>query len=203
MEILKITDGTTTIDLLDKTKSFLLNTWRPQIPGFKGGGTFRDSPLADGRRLIDYRFENVIDVFNMKIRSEDQDTLIEETQELRRLLTKAVDYWRTSWQLEPVWIEAQASCETNKRYSIIFSWRTPEDDNPYSQPFLQVGKGAMMDEFTIAIEHGHWLANQPGTGDCVESAGFGEFCFPSYINFNGDTSEIDCGSDAAIDDLPT
>lgn len=202
METLKITDGTTEINLIDPVSGFLLNYWRPQIPGFKDGGTYRDSPLSDGRRIVDTRWDNVIEIFNLKLRDESQDKVIWHTQELRRLLVKAVEYWKNNWQEEIVWIEAQASCETEKRYAWIVSWRTPEDDNPFAQPFLQLGESAVMDEFDLAIEHGPWLKNAPGESTCVESYGYGEFCFPSYLIFNGDTSEVDCGSAGAIDDLP-
>ena len=65
--ILRITDGTTIIDLLSPTTGFHLAGWEPAIAQYKGGGMFSNSPLADGRRLVDRHFDNVID-----IRSESQ-----------------------------------------------------------------------------------------------------------------------------------
>lgn len=47
--ILNITDGTTTISLIDESSGFHLVNWIPAITDYKGGGVFQDPPLADWR----------------------------------------------------------------------------------------------------------------------------------------------------------
>jgi hypothetical protein len=84
------------------------------------------------------------------------------------MLEKAANYWATDWQDEPVWIEARASEETNLRYGLIVQGRIPEDENPFSQPFLQPMCESAMDRMTLVVERTHWTENQPGVGTAVE-----------------------------------
>lgn len=199
--ILKITDGTTEVDLLG-TDGYILNSWRPAISGYKGGGTYQSSSLSDGRRLVHKTFENVIERLDLKASGASQDILIRTTQELRRLLEKASDYWTTSWQDEPVWIEAKASRETNTRYAIIQAGKIPDDDNPMSQPFLQPRCEAVMDGLTLLVERGHWLANEPGDGVCVEVSGEQDWAMNYPLVFDGDTQKITIPQAASIDNRP-
>ena len=165
---LVITDGTTEISLLNKRSGYVLSRWRPTVAGYKGRGVYQSSPISDGRRLVARYFENAVETFDLKARGFNQDDLILETQELRRLLEKAVDYWVTDWQDDPVWIEAKASSETNTRYAIVHQGRIAEDGEVFSQPFLQSSCAAVMDNLTLIVERGHWTANQPGGSDCAE-----------------------------------
>lgn len=167
--VLNITDGTTTISLVKPpgANGFHLNAWQPAVAQYKEGGTWQSSPLSDGRRLVDRRFNNVIETFELKLRGASQDEAIQEMQNLRRLLEKAASYWTTDWQNEPVWIEAQASCETNPRYALIYTGAIPQDDQPFAQPFLQP-HGAAMDELTLVVERGPWTAQISGGRQCVK-----------------------------------
>jgi len=165
---LVITDGTTEISLLNKKSGYVLNRWRPTIAGYKGGGVHQSSPVSDGRRLVAKYFDNAVETFDLKARGFSQDDLIFETQELRRLLEKAADYWVADWQDDAVWIEARASRETNTRYAVVKQGRIAEDGEMFSQPFLQPSCVAVMDNLTLVVEREHWTANQPGSSDCAE-----------------------------------
>lgn len=200
-ELFVITDGTTEIDFLDEVSGFHLADWNPAIAQYKGGGVFQDSLQADGRRLVDKRFMNAIETLSLKARDVSQDALIYEMQEIRRLFEKAAQYWTTSWQNEPVYIKARASNETNVRYAIIYTAMIPEDDYPYGMPFLQPQCEAVMDELTLVIERGPWLDNVPGEGTCVEIAGYGTYCWPCHVEFNGTTTNILVSDNATIQDL--
>lgn len=173
--ILNITDGITTVSLTKPSgaNGYHLSNWTPAISVYKGGGTWQNSPLSDGRRLVDKRFDNTIETFEIKLNGPTQDETIREGQELRRLLEKASSYWTADWQDEPVWLEVQASCETNKRYAIIYTGAVPQDDNFFAQPFLQPD-GAVIDELTLVIERGHWTAHRPmeiSTEMCIQTSG--------------------------------
>lgn len=180
LAILKITDGTTTIDLLNKDSGFLLSEWTPAIADFKDGGIFQNSPLATGRRLVAYRYANAIETMQLKAHHVTPDALIRDTQELRRLLQKAADYWATDWQNTPVYIIARATGETNTRYCIIHTGRFANDANPYAQPFLQPMCGAAMDSIPFIFERGHWLENAPGTVNSVSLSGVQSWSTPEW-----------------------
>ena len=108
---LTITDGTTTIDI--KTGVFRLVDWTPITPPTKGGGVWQDSMLDDGRRLTMTKRANGREVFSLRVAGASMDDTIKETQELRRLLEKARQYWTTNWQREPVWIANRSSVSAN------------------------------------------------------------------------------------------
>lgn len=166
--ILRVTDGTSTIDLIRGV--WRLFRWQPSIVQPKGGGTWRSSPLSEGRRLVNRQFGNAIETFELKAKRSGADNLISELQDLQRLLEKAVEYWTTSWQNEPVWIEARARCETNTRYALLYNWQIPELRNWYAQPFAMTPR--ILDDVTLILERGHWTENNPlSTGTCVEISG--------------------------------
>lgn len=167
--LLRISDGTTTVNLLANRDGFGLAEWYPQIAPLKDGGVYSGNVMVDNRQLIHGVFDNVVETFNLRLHSRTQDKAIENTQKLRRLLQKAREYWTTVWQREPVWIEARAPNETNTRYALIHNWETPGDANPFAQPFFSCP--AIMDEFTLVVERGHWLSNPPGESECAMISG--------------------------------
>lgn len=164
--ILRITDGTTTVDLLARKFGYHLNDWKPAAPDIKDGGVFQSSPFVDGRRLAFRRFANAIETFDLKVNGQDQDEAIYFLQELRRLCEKAVSYWTNGWQGGPVWIEARGSNETNIRYAVVMDYRALADNNPYAQPFFSCISA--VDGFTFIVERDHWRHVAPGTGECVQ-----------------------------------
>lgn len=170
LTILEITDGTRagTVNLLSEKLGFHLREgWEPAIPPFKGGGVFQSSSLAQGRRLVQAEFDNATELFPLSVNGRGQDGVIREAQKLLRLLQDAINYWLTE-QGSPVYIRAKSPCETNTRYAHIHFYSIPNIDNPHAQPFFTARKIAAMDSLELSIERGHWLANPPGTGECVE-----------------------------------
>ncbi len=163
--ILQITDGTTSIDLLDG-RGFLLLDWIPSLAEPKGGGQWADSLLVEGRKLAYVQMSNIVDTFELKVKGVDQDDAIHKLQELRRLLEKARQYWTSDAQNEPVWLKARAAYETNARYAVIMDYRTPRDANPFRQPFFACDP--LVDGFLLTVEHSAWQENEPGDATCVE-----------------------------------
>lgn len=169
---LEISDGTTTVNLLTGSgqTGFSLRNWDPAVIQPKGGGVFQDSPLAAGRRLVYAVDATAVEDLTVDINDYDQDGLIAQAQDLMRLLLKARAYQSTEFQDEPVWIRARSNCETNDRYALIINWAIPQLSNPYAQPFVSASEISTMDEISLQLERGHWRANEPGVGECVETS---------------------------------
>lgn len=165
---LLITDGTEYVDLLSDTSGFHLVEWTPAVPELKGGGVFADPVLADGRQMVMSNYANVVDVFTLTANGFSMDAVIRDTQIMRRLLQKALDYTRSKWQTAPVWIEARGKGETNTRYATIWFYQAPQDDNPFMPPFASITDIAAMEDFTLTLEHDIWQHVAPGTGECVQ-----------------------------------
>ena len=169
---LKISDGTITINFFggvvdgNIVPGFIVKSWSPALAPLKGGGVWSGSPLSDGRSLVMKQNENTIDNLTLSGSFIDQDAAIYNLQELRRLLEKAVAYWTTDWQNEPVWIETSGSAETNTRYAIIKNYSALNDPNPFAQPMFDCP--SVIDDFLISIEHGAWADQIPGSSSCLE-----------------------------------
>jgi hypothetical protein len=167
-------DSAVSVSFLRGEDGLFLRGWRPAIAQYKGGGTWRSSPFTDGRRIVQRQYDNAIETFDLVVSDadgSDQDDIAQALQDLHRLLEAATNYWLSNWKANPVYLVAQASCETNPRYATIKSWSSPDIDNPYAQPFLSSG-GSAMDNIILNIERGHWQSTVPETGDCVYESGF-------------------------------
>lgn len=164
--ILRITDGATHIDLVKRRNQsgFHLKNWNPLVATAKAGGVWSDSPIAEGRQLVARKRGNVIETYTVVVQGQDEDALIREDQELKRLFEKAMAYWETNWQTQSVWIEARSPCETNTRYAVLYFGESPSLNNPYSQPFLQADGTAVMDDYPVIVERGQWQGTRPGVG---------------------------------------
>lgn len=166
--LLRITDGTTTVDLL-QFPGWLLKDWKPSVADPKGGGIFKSSPLIDGRKLAYRKMDNVTDTFNMVSSGGSMDSHIQTIQKLQRLLEKATEYWTSNWQNEVVWIEARGPNETQTRYAPIVDYRLTGFGNPYSTPFFDCDNSAS--EAILVIEHTFWQETEPGeAGTCVQAS---------------------------------
>ena len=172
-QVLEISDGTTTVNLLSPKSGFCLLEWEPALAEPKGGGVWKDSQLAEGRTLAMRKRANAVDTLVLAVRDWTPDDLVRDTQDLRRLLEKAYAYDVTSWQDEPVWVKRQPINATNAEYTIVKDYRTPQDGNPHGSDTFWTGLArAGFPEFVLVLEHEPWWrADQPGTGTCVQTSG--------------------------------
>jgi hypothetical protein len=137
--------------------------WAQEPPGFKY--TVRSSPLAEGSRPVFMRHDDITATIELVISAGSADNLIRYQQDLYRMLEKAVAYWVSGWQDEPVWLEAQGSCESEKRYAIIKTYTPGALGNPFA-PQFKAGQHSV--NVTLTVTHTPWMANKPGTGTCVQ-----------------------------------
>lgn len=184
--IFEITDGTTTISLINKSSGFHLASWTPGIMDYKGGGVFQNPPLADYRQLRVGKWATVEENMSLHVDAANPNGSAYALQELRRLLQKANDYWTTDWQNTPVYLTAKANCETNTRYCLIVKGRLGNDRNYFQQPFT--GKKSTMQDLPLVIEHRAWLENPPGTGTAIELSAVESYNGVNYGNVN--SSEV-------------
>jgi len=208
-----LTIGTSTdrINLLDP-KGFMLYEWNPLAVDHLG--TWQSSPFGDGRRQVDFANQNTVDTFELKLRQTSQDTAIWATQQLRRMLRAAINYWKPpdTWTItgggydedteeyviaspqgpSPVYLAARGSLETNTRYALVYDARLPTDDNPYTQPLAGIScQGAVMDNLSLIVEHGPWLANAPGSSACVQISGQQDYNTPGKVLWSGSPTAQD------------
>ena len=171
LEILEVTDGTDTVSFLNEGSGFVLNEWEPKIAQPKDGGIYKDSGIADGRKLAMIRYANVEEEFLLTITGENPNSLTRNLRKLRALLIKANTYWLSGFAYEPVWLQVKGKDEAYIRYSIITGWRMEKESNPFHPP---VSGGNLvlsaMNDFEIMIEREpFWLDTVPGSDVQIES----------------------------------
>jgi hypothetical protein len=198
-----ITDGTAAnkVDFFSLRSPYHLLDWTPSTAKLKNDGVWQSSPFWDGRRLIASARENISDVLTIAVSGGDMDTVIDNMRKLRLILEKAVYYWTSEWQREPVYLVARGDCETNTRYAIIKGYSMPNDDNPYEPPLGGAPASKAMVNIVLNIEHGLWQHVVPGTSEQVAIKSTDCWDYPYSLEFDGATSSVDCGSDASLDNL--
>lgn len=175
MPLLYITDGTigrggipNLLNLINCRTGFCLESWNPAIAQYKDGGLFFDSPIADGRRPILKRYQNVIEVFNLKAGTYDQNRLINYLQNLQNWVERAIEYWETPWAKLPIYLVARGPFETNTRYAMIYKGDIPNLSSPYQQPFFShYSHSSVIEGIQLSLERGHWQDVPPGQSTCV------------------------------------
>lgn len=163
--ILKITDGVQSVNLIGG--AFHLVEWRPSGAEFKSDGYWQDPSLSDGRRLNQYSMSNWTESMTLAQGSVSQDAAIRQVNKLARLLLDAAEFSvHPKHGRRPVYLEVKASKETNTRYAYIHAGHVGEYGNPFSQPFLQSGCRASVENINITLERGPWLEAPPATDVC-------------------------------------
>lgn len=187
---LYLTNGTIRINLRNGIDGWYLDQWDPAIAGRKS--TWRDSPLSDGRKPALRRWSNATETMKFKIGRPTQDDVIYETQELRRLLLAAEEYF-IGGSDTPVWLEARGTCETNTRYAVIVTWGTGNDSDPYHKPFDL--DNPVMSPWTLTLERQHWRHMAPGTSECVELSATQDYYQEQIDDWVPTESGDDCYAD--------
>ena len=90
-----ITDGTLSVSFMASDGFKLLQDgWGGRSTAFKGGGTYGNSAVADGRILRHAVFDNVTENFKLVETFSDTDDMINRIDDLEELiLNRAPRYW--------------------------------------------------------------------------------------------------------------
>jgi hypothetical protein len=212
--ILRITDGTTTVNLLSRRTGFFLRDYTPNVGEYKGGGVYQNSPVSDYRRLVFRRRDNISESITVAVRSLSQDEFARQTRILRSLLQQAGAYWMErlvddNTDAPLVWIEAKTATETEMRYAILYDGRIVDDPNYYRQPFLQIEGAAVAESLTITYERSDWMSHPPNESKAIEIANYGYIglpgsdCYALYFSsLLSSTPYVNFGSHSNFDNMP-
>lgn len=166
-----ITDGTTVIDLLELGKygfGIGIEAYQPGRPQLKDGGVWRDSPFVNGRQLAYSVKQNVNDAITLQFSYRSHNEIIQAQETLDLMIEKALAYWGTDWQDDPIYIKAQALGETNPRYALIYNMSFDGYQDPFHEPYALTGPPPYLaNGIVLGIERSVWLENAPGTGTAI------------------------------------
>ena len=162
-QLLRITDGIDSINLTSRVGPFRVTSWFPSTQELKDGGVWQSGSFTDGAKLVAFNYSYGQESIDVAIHSQDINEIFESKQLLNRLLIKAMQYWTTSWQTQPVWIEARASLETNTRYAVIKAGRVSSGSDQINPPLISKRVARRADIFQIGLVRGFWQDVIPGT----------------------------------------
>lgn len=168
-DILYITDGTPE-RTLNLNALFNLDNWNRAIQDIKNGGVWQDSPLADNRQLIDYRWGTVIEEFDFSNCAVDADRLARNFILFREMLIQARDFWVHPTKIRPVYFVRKHRTEKVIRYALIHNWSTPADTDISNKKDSLVHRGITAKNYIVFIERSAWRKNPPGLSECVRMA---------------------------------
>lgn len=197
---LSIGTASNRVNLLAAGSGFTVSDWRPLAGDHEA--VFAGSAMGDYRAPVSYRELTTIETITLQAAMGNADDMAREAQELRRVLRDALNYWTEGYSADPVYLKARGLRETNARYALVYEARLPEDEDPYGSAFLQPGGGSAMADLSLVVERGPWLEAPPGTGTCVQIAGYqADRPYPSYLNFDAASERVNFASGATLDDL--
>lgn len=164
-----VTDGTddNTVDLINGP--IYIKEWIPAGPDYKNSGVFQDSPLADGRVLVNRQFTNITETIHATISTNTPNGAIAAVNKLLNLLERAANYGSDQFNDTPIYIGAQGRGETNVRYATIQMGRIPQAEDPTGVLFKLrslLRSRSVWENLDIIIEHEPWQSVPPGTVEC-------------------------------------
>jgi len=139
-----ITDGTTTVNLLD-------------ADGFQATSLGAKTLSVDAN--VPAGHLHYVETYQMLLYSTDQDDAADQLQTLFALLRKAHLYHTTSWQNVPVYLTAQTDRETNARYAMVFGVPSIGMGDVFDIPFAS---GDLLENLSITLLRGVWRSGAPG-----------------------------------------
>lgn len=147
---LSITDGTTTVSLLDTSALHLTRRgWRPKVAVENAAGD-------------DY--DDVTEVVKLSWMQTTDDARDATIQSLNKLARKAREYVRQRRVTNPVWLQANTPSETNVRYALVKDIQIAELDDWHYGPSQPV-------QLTISItREGAWRSVVPNTAPTSHTA---------------------------------
>ena len=172
---------------------FRVTNWEVQVPDYKGSGVFSSSPVAEGRKLIDGYWDNVVQTITFHLRGDGdtdittQNAAAEKLSELFNALQAARDFSKTSWVRDPVYMQYKADNETNYRYAFIANARIPQLSDQYNIEFAQL----VMLDLDLIIEHPVAFGMPPGEGAPVLSGVRTAFNNQDYGQYDSSGNEYD------------
>lgn len=157
---LKLTDGTTTVDLLDNVNwGLLAEGWLQADPDQKQ--IRRESVLSEGNSLLTSKSKNVFEVLKLRLTGPDRNAMTTALQTLATLTKQARDFHTTVWQPLPVYLQTQVKDETNPRYALVYDVRLKNGKSFFGRGYEDA---TWLDDIELLVEREpYWRSAAPGT----------------------------------------
>lgn len=157
---LNITDGTTTVNLLDSSGFHLLKDgWLHSEASARE--IWNSSIFSEGRRPSLRAPNNVTERLKLKLHTTSQDNAAVNIQKLMTLIRQTRNNQLYNWEQTPVYMTVKHGDETNTRYAVLVSARV-DFGSPMDDIFYEGTK--LIREMTLTLEREpYWRSHAPQT----------------------------------------
>ena len=158
-----ITDGTLSVSFMASDGFKLLQDgWGGRSTAFKGGGTYGNSAVADGRILRHAVFDNVTENFKLVETFSDTDDMINRIDDLEELLlNRAPRYWLDRFYNDPVYITRQLDGESKTGYALISQGNVVKPSEWFDN--MPIRNQTLLPVLVQIQRQPFWLGAIPGT----------------------------------------
>lgn len=158
------------IDLQDPNGiSLQTQGWSPQLPSLKGGGTWAESNIADGRTPLSAVISNVTETMRLSMSNVDLQQRFAMFKKLGQMRLSVQEFWTGQAQIDPVYIRWFASIGKGEQYALIYNLDVAQDTDIFDtntpwditltlerEPYWRgLWPGANPKEWTLGVVRGH------------------------------------------------
>lgn len=168
-QVFTISDGTTTIDLLDPDGYYHLSSYETGLNPWKEGGIFTDSQLSEGSVPVFRQFDTFEEKVGIHIVGTTQDEVIDRLRSLLELFENGVKFFLDGFTGAQVYMAVKGDTETNTRYGVITSYAIESLPGQFTGPIVTGGNrtnttfSSIYNDIEIVLKRGLWLESPPGT----------------------------------------
>jgi hypothetical protein len=131
------------------------SSWSPKPPSLKGGGVWIDSPLANGRQLLNAPLENVTETIVLTVATDEDEARNRAIQQLQSFALAAQNFFTSGGYVQPVYIRLKPHGIKFRQYALIYNLEIDVD--------MDVLKKDEAGTITLTIEREPlWRALAPG-----------------------------------------
>lgn len=135
--------------------SLQVDGWSPNLPALKGGGTWAESAINDGRIPLAQSVGNVTETMRLTMGNGDLQQRFAIFRKLQLMRQSVIDFWDGTAQIDPVYIRWHAAIGKGEQYALIYNLEIAQDSDIFNPEQAW--------DVTITIEReSYWRGIWPG-----------------------------------------
>lgn len=112
--------------------SLQVDGWSPNLPALKGGGTWAESAIADGRTPLALTVGNVMETMRLTMANGDLQQRFAIFKKLGQMRQSMIDFWDGTAQIDPVYIRWHAAIGKGEQYALIYNLEMAQDTDIFN-----------------------------------------------------------------------
>lgn len=167
-QVFTISDGTTTVNLLNPNGPYYLSAYETGVNQWKDGGLFTNNNFTEGSIPVFRQFDTFSEKITIHVTGATQDAVASNLRTLFDLLESGVKYFLDN-RGSQTYISVKGDTESNTRYAVITSYKVDRIPQQFAGPSVIGGLAGstrvetIYENVDLVIGRGIWLESPPGT----------------------------------------